>query len=347
VQTVLLYGALVVTGWLLAVRVPRNTIGWTLLAVGAVFVATGWAQELGDLTRSGSPGLAAWMYWISGDQDDGWTWAPPVFGLLIWIPLHFPDGRLPSRRWRWLAVTALGLLLYSSFVLAAGMDDPFGLPNPTAVPFIRQHDGPLAAPAAVGALVCFIGAVASLVVRYRRGDRTLRAQLRWVLWAVALSTASLAATWFLPSEVVSWTQGILAIYALIPIAIAIAVLRYRLYDIDRIISRTAAYALVTVVVLGTYAVVVLAGSLALPRLPSVGVALATLAAAAVFLPALREIRRAVDRVFDRARYDAQRVVDAFGERMRSGADPQRAAEDLTTAIEQTLQPTSIGVWRAP
>jgi hypothetical protein len=189
--------------------------------------------------------------------------------------------------------------------------------------------------------------VASLAVRYRRGDRTLRAQLRWVLWAVAVATASLALSWLLPEGLSYLDSWILALYALIPIAIGVAVLRYRLYDIDRIISRTAAYAVVTLVTVGTYAVVVLASTLLLPRLPSVGVALATLAAAAVFLPALRGIRRAVDRVFDRARYDAQRVVDAFGERMRSGADPQRATEDLTTAIERTLQPTSIGIWRAP
>jgi len=347
VPSTLLYGATVATGWLLAVRVPGNTVGWALVFVGSVLLAGGITQALGDAFRVTSPRFAGWMYWFSGDHDNAWTWAPAVFTLLIWIPLHFPDGALPSRGWRWLSWTSLALLVYSSVVFAAVMGDPWGMPNPTAVPLAKQHTGELLLLSSFLALLCFAGAVASLVARYRRGDQVLRAQLRWVLWAVALATTTLAASWLLPpgpSYLDSWGLGM---YALIPISIGVAVLRYHLYDIDRIISRTAAYAVVTLVVVGTYAVVVLAASLALPRLPSVGVALATLAAAAVFLPALRRIRRGVDRVFDRAQYDAQRVVDAFGERMRTGADPQGAAVDLAAAIEQTLQPSSIGIWTRP
>jgi hypothetical protein len=343
----LAYSAVVATGWLLAVRVPGNSIGWTLLLVAAVFSAGGVTLVLGDAFRGSDPGFAAWMYWISGDQDNTWTWVPAMLALLVWLPLHFPDGRLPSTRWRWLSWLAVLLLAYASAVFAMIMGDPWGLPNPTAIPAVQRDGGPLVATAAALAIICFGGAVASLVVRYRRGDGTLRAQLRWVLWAVALATTALAVSWLLPPGLTWWDHWILALFALIPIAIGVAVLRYRLYDIDRIISRTAAYAAVTLVVVGTYALVVVASSLALPRLPSVGVALATLAAAAVFLPALRGIRRAVDRVFDRARYDAERVVETFGERMRTAEDPQSASEDLTQAIEQTLQPASIGVWTTP
>jgi hypothetical protein len=136
-------------------------------------------------------------------------------------------------------------------------------------------------------------------------------------------------------------------YGLIPIAIAVAVLRYRLYEIDRIISRTAAYALVTLLVLGVYAVVVTSITWLLPGAPAVAVAVATLAAAALALPALRWIRRRVDHRFDRARYDAQRVVESFGERLRNGADPDSAATDLVSAAEQTLQPAAVGLWLVP
>jgi hypothetical protein len=343
---VLLYTSVVATGWLLAVRAPRNTIGWTLLFTGAFFTAGGLAQMLGDTLRGTAPGFTAWLYWFSGDSDNSWSWVPPVLALLVWIPLHFPDGSLPSPRWRWASWTAVALVVYACGVFATLMGDPWGVPNPTAWPLAQQHGGELLAVSTAIALVCFAAAVASLVVRYRRGDRVLRAQLRWVLWAVAIATTSLAISWFLPPELGWLDDWILVLYALIPIAIAVAVLRYRLYDIDRIISRTAAYAIVTVVTIGSYALVVLAASLALPALPSVGVALATLTAAAVFLPALRWIRRLVDRVFDRPRYDAQRVVDRFGERMRNGADPHGAAPELVQAVEQTLQPSAIGLWTA-
>jgi hypothetical protein len=159
-----------------------------------------------------------------------------------------------------------------------------------------------------GALAsALIGGIASLSVRYRRAGDVQRAQVRWVAWAIAA-------------------------------------LRYRLYDIDRIISRTAAYALVTVVTMSVYAIVVTSASALFPALPSVAVAVATLVAAAIFLPLLRWVRAVVDRRFDRARYDAQRIVDAFGERMRTGSDPGAAQGELAAAVDDALRPSSLGMW---
>jgi FlaA1/EpsC-like NDP-sugar epimerase len=137
---------------------------------------------------------------------------------------------------------------------------------------------------------------------------------------------------------------VLISYGLIPVAIAIAVLRYRLYEIDRIISRTVSYALVTAIVVAVYALVVTSVAWLLPDATTLGVALATLSAAAFFLPVLRVTRRLLDRRFNRAQYDAERVVVAFGDRLRTGADPHTAASDLADAVERTLEPSVVGVW---
>jgi len=137
---------------------------------------------------------------------------------------------------------------------------------------------------------------------------------------------------------------VVVLYGLIPISIAVAVLRYRLYEIDRIISRTASYAVVTIVVIGVYALIVTSVALFLPDAPTLGVALATLTAAAVFLPVLRTVRRLLDRRFNRAQYDAERVVETFGQRLRTGADPHTAPADLLGAVESTLEPDVLGLW---
>jgi hypothetical protein len=137
---------------------------------------------------------------------------------------------------------------------------------------------------------------------------------------------------------------VLVSYSLIPIAIAVAVLRYGLYGIDRIISRTVSYAIVTIVIVGVYVGFVLGIGALLPQANSVGVAIAALAAAAVFLPLLRVVQRRLDRRFDRQRYDAEQVVEAFGARLRNAVDPEATVPDLVSAVERALQPTSLGVW---
>jgi hypothetical protein len=168
----------------------------------------------------------------------------------------------------------------------------------------------------------------------------LRAQLRWMVWAVAIATAGLASGWLPGGD--AYNSWLIALYALIPIAIAIAVLRYRLYEIDRVISRSAAYVIVSLVVVGTYLAVVLVASLLVGD--TVGVAVGTLAAAGIFLPVLRWVRRGIDRVFNRAQYDAEQVVAAFGEQVRNGADPHTAGVQLLGAVKASLDPAAVGLW---
>lgn len=340
----LILAVFLAVGGLLATRMPRHPLGWLLMAIPGLFALQIPFQLLGISVRDSAPDLAAWLLWYGGDREDTWTWVLPVGLLFTQIPLRFPDGRLPSFAWRWFSwftilTIVLGGVVVSTSPAKVGPD----LANPVYIPAVRESPWLFVVFATLLA-ASFIGSIASLFVRYRRADGVVRAQLRWVLWGVAIPVAALIFSWVVITDWELVNQLVLLTYGFIPIAIAVAVLRYRLYDIDRIISRTAAYGTVTVLVLGVYAVIVTSVTWLLPKAPAVAVALATLAAAALFLPALRWIRRRVDRRFDRARYDAERVVEQFGERLRTGADPHTASADLTDAIALTLQPASMGLW---
>jgi hypothetical protein len=338
-----------VVGWILAVRLPRHPVGWILMAVPALFTTSGGPLSAIDLALGHpAPAVTGWIAWYEGTDDDpAWSWLPPVWLLLVALPLRFPTGRLPSRRWRGFWWWAIADLVLTCFVFATSVPTiaSGAVANPAWIPAM----GAIAAwtPVVVALLAAtFVVSIASLFVRYRGAAVRERAQLRWMTWSVALSVLGLLIGALAPDGL-EWTQTwVLLLYALIPVSVAVAVLRYRLYEIDRIISRTAAYALVTVTVVGTYALVVLLFSLLVPGLQDapIGVAAATLAAAAVFLPALRWVRRLIDRVFNRSQYDAERVVLAFGERIRNGADPHTAGEDLVGAVGRTLQPASVGLW---
>jgi hypothetical protein len=332
-------------GWLLAVRLPRNPVGWILLAIPALFTLSAPLNLLETAVQSSAPGIARWIDWFNGtDTQASWSWLPPVWLLLVQLPLRFPDGRLPSPRWRWFSwLTVVALAMTCAYIGTAQRNVQPGEPNPAYMAAVARTAALL--PVCFGLLaLCFVVSIASLLVRYRRASARERAQLRWVMWAAALAVAGLIVYNLTPGGLAAVQSSGLLLYALVPITIAVAVLRYRLYEIDRIISRTAAYAIVTLLVIGTYTLVVLVVSLLLPDLPSVGVALATLVAAAVCLPLLRWIRRIIDRVFNRSQYDAERVADAFGRRIRNGADPQTAGTDLIGAVGQTLQPSAIGLW---
>ncbi len=344
VPYLLLLAILIVVGWLLAWKRPGHPLGWLLLAVPGFFCSGPPVDLVGQAVLATAPDAAAWLLWYGHDREDTWAWIPPVWLLLSQIPLRFPDGRLPSRRWRWFSRFTVLTLVLTTCVFATVSVEVFpGVANPIHVG--DSDVGQLLTFACFATMLAsFGGSALSLFVRYRRADAVKAAQLRWVFFAVAFAVGVLILSWVPGWEAVqSW---ILLGYALIPVAVVVAVLRYRLYDIDRIISRTASYAIVTLVVVGTYALVVVGITAVLPSLPSVAVALATLAAAALFLPVLRGVQRIVDRRFDRARYDQAKVVDAFGERLRNGADPHTAAADLGAAVEATLQPTALGLWIA-
>lgn len=340
-------------GWLLAARLPRNPLGWLLIAVVGIFAAQVPALLLGQALQNVAPDAAAWLYWFGFDREVSWAWLPPVGLLFTQIPLRFPDGELLSRGWRWFSWFTVGALVISSVLFSTiSVEVAPGVPNPIHVPGAETPEwlGLIAFVVFGSLFVSIAGSLASLFVRYRRAGSLQRAQLRWVLWAVGIVFAALILSqpWVPPSEltfVQSLVQNLVYLsYVLIPLAILVAVLRYRLYEIDRIISRTVSYALVSLFVIVVYLLVVTSVHWIFPDLQEVGVALATLAAAALFLPVLRWVRRLVDRRFDRERYDAEKVVDAFGEQLRTDLDPNSTADELIEAIEKALQPASVGLW---
>ena len=344
-----------VVGWLLAWRRPEIALGWILLVIALLFGLQGIAGFAGAVLATAAPETATWLLWFGGDNQ--WSWLPPLILLVTQVPLRFPTGRLPSPRWRWFSRTTIVLgALAIAEAMTQGTKVGRGLLNPTYFDLGSLRD-PLNLLGFLILVPAFAGSLASLVVRYRRGDVVERTQLRWVFWAAAVASGILVAGTItaaaigptgpdgLPDPVALALQYTIGFgYSLIPLAVLFAVLRRGLYSIDRIISRTAAYAIVTLGTLAVYGAALLLVSLLLSGLPAIGVALATLAAAAVFLPLLRSIRRAVDRRFDRAEYDAQTVVERFGQRIRNGADPHTAGADLLGAVGQTLQPTAIGLW---
>jgi len=331
-------------GWLLAWKRTTNPVGWLLIAVPGFFALQVPFFLIGTSLIDTAPTAAAWMLWYGGQREDTWAWIPPISLLFTQIPLWFPNGSLPSPRWRWFFFYTVFAVAASCVIISMSSEEVApGVPNPTH--WVDIDDAvPLVVLGIVFALTSFGGSIASLFVRYRNGSVVERAQLRWVFWATTLVASVLVLSWIPANAWAASNNVVILLYALVPVSIAFAVLRYRLYAIDRIISRTAAWAIVTLVVVGAYVLIVLSVGRLLPGVPAAGVAIATLAAAAIFLPLLRLVQRAVDRRFNRAQYDADRVVDAFGERLRNGADPHTAVTDLVSAVEQTLQPGTVGVW---
>ncbi|MCA0252835.1 MAG: hypothetical protein LCH76_11225 [Actinobacteria bacterium] len=330
-------------GWLLASKLPRNPLGWILLGcAGAFVIGVPMSVAAGALIGT-VPQVAAWLLWYGGDREDSWAWLPPLTLLFIHLPLRFPDGRLPSARWRWFHWTVIALTGLATAVFSTISVEVYpGLPNPVHWPWLAANPWVVLV-FGLPLVVAGMAAMGSLVQRYRGAGGLQRTQIRWVAWAGCLVLTLYVVTLAAPEslEMQAWTS---AAYGLIPASIGIAVLRFRLYEIDRVISRTVSYALVTGVVIGVYALTVTAISQLLPGQSSLAVAAATLAAAMLFLPVLRRIQRVVDRRFDREHFDAERTVDAFGEQLRTGLDPTQASQELVAAVQRTLQPSRIGMW---
>jgi hypothetical protein len=334
-------------GAVLTSRRPRHPVGWLLLILGlslgasgvvAAYTAYGLVARPGALPAAGavarySPALIL-----------------ATLPVLSFVLLLTPTGSLPSARWRWWAwVTGTApVVLLVALVVARGSLDPRYQVENSSLDF-RGHGGALLVvnQAVLGVtLLTVMVAAASLVVRFRRAHGMERQQLRWVAWAavlvvlaavIALASAALG----LP-EVVSWATGICV--ALLPLAIGAAILRYRLYDLDRILSRTLTWGLLTVLLGGGYAVVVLGLGQLLGRDSSLVVAGATLAVAAVFQPARRRVQAVVDRRFNRRRHDAARIVEGFGAHLRDQVDLDTLTADLLAVVDQTMQPAQASLW---
>ena len=336
-------------GAVLASRRPEHPVGWLLLGVGlavALNILVEGYVKYGLLVRPGSlPGAR----YLVGFALVSFT--------VIWLScagfvlLLTPTGALPSPGWRWWARVAAAAPVMA-VVASVVQPDPLApdwYGNPLAVPALYRL---LVVPGVAGIVVVLLSVLVgagSLVVRFRRARGVERLQLRWLALAAALAAGlllvALVAGYLGKDPVVLACMSLCV--ALLPLATGAAVLRYRLYDLDRIVSRTLTYGLLTVLLGLGYAGVVLGLGRLLPHGSSLVVAAATLAVAAVFQPARRRIQQTVDRRFNRRRHDAARIVEAFAARLRDQVDLGALHGQLLAVVDQTMQPASASLWLRP
>lgn len=335
-------------GRFVVARRPRDTFGWLLLAgtlaLGVGVLGGDYAGRVQE--GAGWPGAA----WAALTGRVAFALGAAALALALY---RFPDGRPVSRRWRVAeAVTLVGAAaaVASALTIPVIADVPDELHNPLVGDRLAPMSDWLER-AGVLLLIGGIASLASIVDRYRRGGPVVRAQLRWVLYpiAVGVATAGLLAGVDLLSanEFSDDAAGITTTIVFtmgVPLGIVAAITRARLYEIDRIITRTATYAVLTAILIGVYAVVAIVPSVVLDLDSDLLVAAATLAAAGAFVPVRRRVQTAVDRRFNRARYDAVRVVERFGSRLRDDLDVDGLTEDLCGAVVSTVQPAQVSLW---
>jgi hypothetical protein len=348
--------ALLLFGWfgaLIVSRQPSHPIGWVLCAFGVIGGVGSFASEYAIDGLRSHPGAllgAAALAWFAS-----WVFTLSL-ALLTALLLLFPGGRPPSPWWRWvlwLAGIGAGFTVVGALsmwpVRGIGLLLVGGGPEPVGVLGILYSLGFWAA------LVAVLAAIASLVVRFRRARGVERQQLKWVVYAVVLVVGCVVLLAVAPNSIDPSELAVDVAFALlitlIPVAMGLAILRYRLYDIDRLVNRTLVYGLLTAVLGVVYASVVLAlgqlsGGLG-SEPPSWAVAGATLAVAGLFQPARRRIQQVVDRRFNRRKYDAATTVEAFSARLRNEVDLDTLSAELLSVADQTMQPTQVSLWLRP
>jgi hypothetical protein len=334
-------------GLVLTLRRPGNPIGWLYAAAGLMWsLAIPGEPWVAQLVAEHRPlPLAAQAAAVYGEFN--WV-AATILGVTL-PALLVPDGRLRSRRWRPVAAAAAAggaLALVGSSLAPARLEDlpivnPFGLAGPA---------GDVASTlGTVGLLLWLATLVAALlcvVLRFRAARGVERQQLRWVAAGAAAAVAGLIGGAAAPQGTLL-SSVLYASVLCVPVAVAVAVLRYRLWDLDRLVSRTVTYTAVTVLLVVPYLLVVPAASRLAEGSGSLAVAAATLAVAAVFQPLRRRVQELVDRRFNRRRYDAARTLDAFAARLRDQVDLDALHGELLGVVDQTMQPTRSTLWLRP
>jgi peptidoglycan/LPS O-acetylase OafA/YrhL len=329
--------AFAAVGALVAAR-TGNRLGWLFLSAAA----------------AGAVSLAAEAYAARAPADrlPGAAWAGWIFTVVLGIvatlfflvPLLFPDGRPPSRRWWpvvWIAIIDALVQMVTVALSDANFSNNFpGLRDPVTV--VAPLGTAYNQAEAVSLLVLLAGVI-SIIVRFRRSGQEERLQLKWFMYASAVAAVPIVVAAQLANDpLLEWE----IVFPLFPVAVGIAILKYRLYDIDRIISRTLSYAIVTGLLVGLYAGLVLLATQVLRFHSTVAVAAATLVAAALFAPLRRRVQHLVDRRFNRVRYDADQTVAAFAARLRDAVDLDTVRSDLLTVVSHAVEPAHLSVWTA-
>jgi len=332
--------AVPVSGFVLASRRPENRIGWLFLVAGLALGVSGFSTGYAQHALAANPGslpAGRVFAWLSNG-----VWVIAV-AMLAFLFLLFPTGQLHSRRWRpaaWFAGVAFALATVCTLIAASSeWAHPFALSGPA-------NPGGLTALFFLVAIFLISAAllvsVAALVVRFAKSSGEERLQLKWCAAAALVLAVVFVASIWVNSAAVNVLQSLA--FVCLWTAIATAVLKYRLYEIDRIISRTVAYAIVTGLLVGIYAGLVLLATRILSVHTPVAVAAATLAAAALFSPLRRWVQHVVDRRFNRARYDTDQTIAAFAASLKDTVDLDSVRDDLATAVHQALEPAHVSVW---
>jgi hypothetical protein len=347
---VLIVIGLAAVGTLIAVRRPAHPIGWLFLGASLLISLVPAQGLLTSWQRLDGGPIPTVLLWTAG-----WSDTLSIGLLLIFAPLLYPTGALPSPRWRAVALPAIldigavsiAKALRSGLMEGPGVPNPFGIPSATALLDTMEQAG------AIGLLFVVVGVVASIVVRYRHASPIERPQLKWFVYPAAVAAVAFAIATFELGLItnIAFLAGITA-SVLVPPAMGIAILRYHVFEIDRIVSRTLTYGLLSALLAGIY----LAGVLVLRTILSpfgegdspVAVAGSTLVAAVLMQPLRGRLKRIVDRRFNRSRLDAERTIELFRTRIRDDTDFDRIAEGLAGTVVQALSPSSVSVWlRAP
>jgi hypothetical protein len=342
------FGAFGVVGALIIWQRPGNTLGWVLAAVGLLASWGASADAYADLASDENL-LYLVSVWISL-----WYWYPLLGLILIFTPLLFPDGRPPSPRWRlvaWGATFSLALVVFLSAFRERIEIPGISMDNPVGIPGIENPEKSRLGTALLGLFVVFlVAALASVVVRYLRSGGVQRQQIKWLLLATALSAFMVFFEEITGIEVDTEVPFALSI-ALFPAAIAIAIFRYRLYDIDVIINRALVYGSLTAMLALVYVGGVVGLQYAFRTLTGgesqLAVVASTLAIAGLFVPLRRLVQAFIDRRFYRRKYDAAKTLEAFGARLRDETNLESLSNDLVSVVRHTVQPEHVSFWLAP
>ena len=360
VMTIVIVIVLLAVGLIVAYKRPSNRIGWIMLGAAFFLLLSGVGGSYAVLdyrVHHGRLLLGPLAVFIQP------SWAPAIVLFALGVIL-FPEGHLPSPRWRWpmrwllglAAAWQLGAYAIAVSAIASGTihivssGDLAQIDNPTSAWAWWGVVQDLFFPTMFAILVAWI---ASQALGYKRLTGERRIQQKWLLGGAAIAVASMLMTFipdiFAPSSDVAQTIGNIALVGLcaLPLAIGIGILKFRLYDIDRVISRTLSYAILTALLASTFIGLVVLTTQVLPFSSAVGVAASTLAAFALFNPLRRRVQRIVDRRFNRARYDAERTVAAFAARLRDAVDLDAVRAELLDAVKSAVEPTHAAVWIRP
>jgi hypothetical protein len=327
-------------GAVVASRRPTNAVGWLLCVVGLATAVANftdvYAHYADDRALAGAEAAA----FVSGIN--------PGIAVAIFVPLVFPDGRLPSRRWRLLVwLIGAGLAMYAiDAALEPGGPDPLGVELPPNV------YGVLVVMQIALFIVGILGAAASVALRLWRARGQERQQLKWLVYATSVAMVGMLGAVSFPPPLGDFFFVVTLIgFAAMPVAVGVAVLRYNLYDIDLVINRTLVYGSLTVLLAATYysSVAVLQGLFRAftEQQSTLAVVASTLAIAALFVPLRRRIQGFIDRVFYRRKYDAAKTLEAFSAKLRNETDLEALSGDLVGVVGETMQPAHVSLWLRP